>query len=500
MGIANANVADMVVHDINAERRPAGPSAPAHRRGQRHRRRRPQRPRPPRWSTSTTSTSSSVASTAPRGRPSRAPSSSAGEKLYIYPEQYEGQECDPLIFCTGPVPAQQVEPLFPWLMEQTGAKTFYLPSADYIWPHVLNEKVREVVTGHGGTHRRRGVLPPRPHGLRRDGGPHHGQRCGRRVQHDRPAGAHAVPRAAARGGVHQAGRAHRVHLLRRELPQPRARRAGRGALRLPRLLPRGRDPFSTALVERVRRAAIRAAPSSRPAVRARACTAASSCGRPPSPRRARSTGRRRQGARHGEPRRRTRRSRRDGPRSAPPPAEHVHRPGAQRRRSRSSRTSATSTPRRPSSAERQDAAVSRPGREAAWAVRIAADLTAGSVGRRPRETTVDRLHTLDYALGELRQVVGTLDDSVMDGPTNCEPWTVRRLASHALNNQLVWAGLVTGQQLVPRRGRHGRRAHRRRPRAGRRRRHRSRHGPVAHATGSSTRCTRHRSVTCPGPS
>src|ERR1043165_6635489 len=23
-----------------------------------------------------------------------------GKKLYIYPEQYEGQECDPLIFCT----------------------------------------------------------------------------------------------------------------------------------------------------------------------------------------------------------------------------------------------------------------------------------------------------------------------------------------------------------------------------------------------------------------
>ena len=37
----------------------------------------------------------------------------------------------------------------------------------------------------------------------------------------------------------------------------------------------------------------------------------------------------------------------------------------------------------------------------------------------------------------------------MDATTNCEPWTVRRLASHALNNQLVWAGLVTGQQLVP---------------------------------------------------
>jgi uncharacterized protein (TIGR03086 family) len=61
---------------------------------------------------------------------------------------------------------------------------------------------------------------------------------------------------------------------------------------------------------------------------------------------------------------------------------------------------------------------------------------------------VDRLHTLDYGLSELRDVVEGLDDSVMDGPTNCEPWSVRRLASHALNNQLVWAGLVTGQRLV----------------------------------------------------
>src|SRR2546427_8301040 len=73
-----------------------------------------------------------------------------GKKLYIYPEQYEGQECDPLIFCTGPVPAQQVEPLIPWLMQKTGAKKFYLPSADYIWPHTLNKKVREVVTARGG--------------------------------------------------------------------------------------------------------------------------------------------------------------------------------------------------------------------------------------------------------------------------------------------------------------------------------------------------------------
>ncbi|MGB8855880.1 MAG: substrate-binding protein [Burkholderiales bacterium] len=74
-----------------------------------------------------------------------------GRKLYIYPEQYEGQESDPLIFCTGPVPAQQVDPLIPWLMQQTGAKKFYLPSADYIWPHTMNKKVREVVAANGGT-------------------------------------------------------------------------------------------------------------------------------------------------------------------------------------------------------------------------------------------------------------------------------------------------------------------------------------------------------------
>jgi ABC-type branched-subunit amino acid transport system substrate-binding protein len=73
------------------------------------------------------------------------------ETLYLYPEQYEGQECHPLIFCTGPVPAQQVEPFFPWLMRETGAKTFYMPSADYIWPQVMNKKVREVVGAEGGS-------------------------------------------------------------------------------------------------------------------------------------------------------------------------------------------------------------------------------------------------------------------------------------------------------------------------------------------------------------
>src|SRR6478672_4688424 len=74
-----------------------------------------------------------------------------GRTLYIYPEQYEGGESDPLIFCTGPGPAQQIDRFIPWLMKETGAKTFYFPSADYIWPHVLNRRVREVVTANGGS-------------------------------------------------------------------------------------------------------------------------------------------------------------------------------------------------------------------------------------------------------------------------------------------------------------------------------------------------------------
>jgi branched-chain amino acid transport system substrate-binding protein len=69
-------------------------------------------------------------------------------KLYSYPAQHEGQECHPLIFCTGPAPAQQ--PTIPWLIQQKGARKFYLPSADCIWPRVMNKKVRELVMANSG--------------------------------------------------------------------------------------------------------------------------------------------------------------------------------------------------------------------------------------------------------------------------------------------------------------------------------------------------------------
>ncbi len=56
--------------------------------------------------------------------------------------------------------------------------------------------------------------------------------------------------------------------------------------------------------------------------------------------------------------------------------------------------------------------------------------------------------TLQIALDQLTPVIASLESSQMATVTNCEPWTVRQLASHALNNQLLWAGMVTGQPTV----------------------------------------------------
>ncbi|MGZ4735298.1 MAG: TIGR03086 family metal-binding protein [Acidimicrobiia bacterium] len=59
-----------------------------------------------------------------------------------------------------------------------------------------------------------------------------------------------------------------------------------------------------------------------------------------------------------------------------------------------------------------------------------------------------QIETLEFALDQLTAVVASLDGSQMDTATNCEPWTVRQLVSHAVNNQLFWAGMVTGEEIV----------------------------------------------------
>jgi uncharacterized protein (TIGR03086 family) len=61
---------------------------------------------------------------------------------------------------------------------------------------------------------------------------------------------------------------------------------------------------------------------------------------------------------------------------------------------------------------------------------------------------MDGMQTLEFAVNALQREVEALDDSQMGLGTNCDPWTVRQLASHALDNQLFWGGIVTGQQHV----------------------------------------------------
>ncbi len=61
---------------------------------------------------------------------------------------------------------------------------------------------------------------------------------------------------------------------------------------------------------------------------------------------------------------------------------------------------------------------------------------------------MDDLTLLTAAERELNRVIAGLDGHEMELASNCPPWTVRRLASHALKNQLFWAGLVTGQELM----------------------------------------------------
>lgn len=61
---------------------------------------------------------------------------------------------------------------------------------------------------------------------------------------------------------------------------------------------------------------------------------------------------------------------------------------------------------------------------------------------------MDRLELLAHAEDQLHAAVTGIAADDLELPTNCPPWTVRRLASHALKNQVFWAGTVVGQELM----------------------------------------------------
>jgi len=61
---------------------------------------------------------------------------------------------------------------------------------------------------------------------------------------------------------------------------------------------------------------------------------------------------------------------------------------------------------------------------------------------------MDDLTLLTRAEHVLSRVIADLGHTELEVVSNCPPWTVRRLASHALKNQLFWAGLVGGRDLM----------------------------------------------------
>ena len=70
--------------------------------------------------------------------------------LYIYAALYEGGECSPVMFNTGEVPSQQLAPVIPWMMEQTGGQTWFLLGNDYVWPRRSFELARQYIEAAGG--------------------------------------------------------------------------------------------------------------------------------------------------------------------------------------------------------------------------------------------------------------------------------------------------------------------------------------------------------------
>ena len=69
--------------------------------------------------------------------------------LLIYPMAYEGLEQSPNIIYTGAAPNQQVIPALSWCFEKLKARKFFLVGSDYVWPHCVNEIVKDQLKALG---------------------------------------------------------------------------------------------------------------------------------------------------------------------------------------------------------------------------------------------------------------------------------------------------------------------------------------------------------------
>lgn len=63
--------------------------------------------------------------------------------LLVYPMAYEGLEQSPNVVYTGASPNQQIIPAVQWCHETLGARRFFLVGTDYVWPHCVNEIIKD---------------------------------------------------------------------------------------------------------------------------------------------------------------------------------------------------------------------------------------------------------------------------------------------------------------------------------------------------------------------
>ena len=74
-----------------------------------------------------------------------------GKVPYVYTPVYEGGECSAGTYVLGETPAQQLEPVVPWMASNRGASRWYLIGNDYNWPRDTNAAAKGYIAASGGT-------------------------------------------------------------------------------------------------------------------------------------------------------------------------------------------------------------------------------------------------------------------------------------------------------------------------------------------------------------
>lgn len=68
----------------------------------------------------------------------------------LYPNDYEGGDCRPILYVFGEIEPQKVPPYLKFLMEKSGGKKFFLLATDYNWARITVDMVKKGVPELGG--------------------------------------------------------------------------------------------------------------------------------------------------------------------------------------------------------------------------------------------------------------------------------------------------------------------------------------------------------------